>query len=310
MADIFMSYSEKDRDAVNRLAATLQTVGWTVWWDRRIPAGLTWRAVLEQEMRSMRCMVVLWSNHSVLSEWVCEEASEGHSLGRLVPVSIDRVRPPAGFREIQAADLVDWDGTRDFVGFQRLVEDIERLIGKPGAEPPQATIPVLRADADVPHPKLEESPDRGLTGNSSTVRRFMPWAATALAVFIAGAAYFGASWREPADAQKPHEQATVAPTLSVVPPAPPVPPVVAAGAALPGEPGTPPAVAVTKPVAAVVVSSSQTGKKADIRAHGGVKNTPAASTVSARCAALTERLELGETLSSASQSFLRKECQP
>ena len=312
MADIFMSYSEKDRDAVNRLAATLQTVGWSVWWDRRIPAGLTWRAVLEQEMRSMRCMVVLWSNYSVQSEWVCEEASEGHSLGRLVPVSIDRVRPPAGFREIQAADLVDWDGTRDFVGFQRLVEDIERLIGKPGGQPPQATIPVLRADADVPdaHPKAEVPPDRSSFTPASTVRRLMPWAATALVVFIAGAAYFGASRREPVDAQKPPVRATVAPTLSAAPPAPSAPPVVAASAALPGEPGTPAAVAVTKPVAAAVVSSSQTGKRADSRAHGGVKNAPVASAVSARCAALTERLALGETLSSASQSFLRKECQP
>ena len=75
MADIFLSYTEQDRDAVRRLAETLQSVGWSVWWDRRIPAGMTWRSVLERELQQMRCMVVLWSRHSVQSDWVCEEAA-------------------------------------------------------------------------------------------------------------------------------------------------------------------------------------------------------------------------------------------
>ncbi len=143
MADIFLSYNEKDRDAVRRLAETLQATGWSVWWDRRIPAGLTWRGVLERELKQMRCMVVLWSKHSIASDWVCEEAAEGRQLGRLVPVLLERVRPPPGFREIQAADLVDWDGTRDFLGLRRLLEDIERLLGKPGAAagpPPEAAL--------------------------------------------------------------------------------------------------------------------------------------------------------------------------
>ena len=98
MADIFLSYNEKDRDAVRRLAEALQSTGWSVWWDRRIPAGLTWRGVLERELQHMRCMVVLWSQHSVASDWVCEEAAEGRQLGRLVPVLLEHVRPPAGFR--------------------------------------------------------------------------------------------------------------------------------------------------------------------------------------------------------------------
>ena len=95
MADIFLSYNEKDRATVRRLATLLMQVGWSVWWDRRIPAGLTWRRVLAQELQSMRCMVVLWSATSVHSEWVCEEAAEGRALDKLVPVVIDAVRPPA-----------------------------------------------------------------------------------------------------------------------------------------------------------------------------------------------------------------------
>ena len=102
MADIFLSYNEKDREVAHRVAAMLGAGGWTVWWDRRIPAGETWRSVLEDALENMRCMVVVWSKRSVESEWVYEEASEGRRRGKLVPVMIEPVRPPAGFREIQA----------------------------------------------------------------------------------------------------------------------------------------------------------------------------------------------------------------
>ena len=47
MADIFISYANEDRESAAQLARTLETAGWRVWWDRRIPAGRTWRAVLE-----------------------------------------------------------------------------------------------------------------------------------------------------------------------------------------------------------------------------------------------------------------------
>ncbi|QKV57261.1 MAG: toll/interleukin-1 receptor domain-containing protein [Dechloromonas sp.] len=51
MTDIFLSYNEKDREAARRLASTLEAVGWSVWWDRRIPAGETWRSVLEMRWK-------------------------------------------------------------------------------------------------------------------------------------------------------------------------------------------------------------------------------------------------------------------
>ena len=75
-------------------------------------------------------MVVLWSAKSIESEWVYEEASEGRRQGKLVPVMIENVRPPAGFREIQAADLTGWDGSADFDGLRMLLSDLENLLGK------------------------------------------------------------------------------------------------------------------------------------------------------------------------------------
>jgi hypothetical protein len=82
MADIFISYANEDRETVARLARFLESVGWSVWWDRRIPAGRTWRSVLQEALRDMRCMIALWSRDSVESSWVAEEAEEARKLGK------------------------------------------------------------------------------------------------------------------------------------------------------------------------------------------------------------------------------------
>ena len=131
MADIFLSYAEEDRVVAGKIGRLLESTGWSVWWDRNIPAGQTWRNVLEEALQSMRCMIVLWSTNSIHSEWVKEEAAEGKAQGRLVPVLIESVKPPVGFREIQAADLVHWDGSSSAPGIQRLIADLESVLGKP-----------------------------------------------------------------------------------------------------------------------------------------------------------------------------------
>ena len=129
MADIFISYANEDRERAGQLAALLESAGWSVWWDRRIPAGRTWRTVLEEALGDSRCMVVLWSNHSVTSPWVAEEAEEARRLNKtLVPVMINAVEPPIGFRAIQAADLVRWDGSPEDAGARQLIADLKSLV--------------------------------------------------------------------------------------------------------------------------------------------------------------------------------------
>jgi hypothetical protein len=121
---IFISYNERDRERAAKIVRLLEGGDWTVWWDRRIPAGFTWRDVLADALARMDCMIVLWSRNSIDSDWVCEEASEGQRLGKLVPVAIDPVLPPVGFRQIQAADLSKWDGSPDAVEARQLLEDL------------------------------------------------------------------------------------------------------------------------------------------------------------------------------------------
>ncbi|MGZ8532394.1 MAG: TIR domain-containing protein [Candidatus Binatia bacterium] len=130
MADIFISYANEDRETAGHLARALESAGMSVWWDRRIPAGRTWRAVLEEALQGMRCLIVLWSQNSLKSPWVLEEAEEARRLEKLLfPVLIETVAPPVGFRAIQAANLIDWDGSADAPAVPLLIADLKALLG-------------------------------------------------------------------------------------------------------------------------------------------------------------------------------------
>jgi hypothetical protein len=130
MARIFLSYSQEDRELAERIARLLEAAGFEVWWDRRIPAGKSYRNVLEEELRAADLTVVLWSRNSVGSDWVKEEAEQGRNAGKLMPVLIEQVQPPVGFRTIQAADLANWKGSSDAAEFRQLLSDLESRTGQ------------------------------------------------------------------------------------------------------------------------------------------------------------------------------------
>src|SRR5262249_16435250 len=110
MADIFLSYASADRAEAERVATALQKHGRTVWWDRKIIAGDEFDRTIEREIDAARCVVVLWSQTSVGSEWVKNEAAAAAERGTLVPCSIETVKLPLEFRRKQTADLTGWRG--------------------------------------------------------------------------------------------------------------------------------------------------------------------------------------------------------
>ena len=134
MTDIFISYSHEDRPRAQVLAQTLEGQRWSIFWDRTIPIGKTWRETIGKELGNARCVIVLWSKTSIESGWVQEEADDAKRRGILVPVLIENVQPPIGFRSIQTADLVNWGATEPSEAFRRLIFDIAALIGAPPKE--------------------------------------------------------------------------------------------------------------------------------------------------------------------------------
>jgi formylglycine-generating enzyme required for sulfatase activity len=129
MADIFLSYAREDRLAAERVVRALEELGYEVWWDPDIPAGPSYRRVLQQALESARSVVVLWSTASVVSSWVQDEATEGQERGVLVAARLMDVKPPLGFRGHQLADLSSWDGGVEDPEFRRLLRGVEAHVG-------------------------------------------------------------------------------------------------------------------------------------------------------------------------------------
>jgi len=139
VAQVFISYSNEDRPRVESLAKAFEASGVSVFWDRRIPPGSTWRHVLDRELAGAPCVLVVWSKNSINSEWVLEEAESGRERGALVPVRLDPVAPPIGFRALQAADLTHWTRSQDDPAFVELLGTVRsRAELPPGETPPQA----------------------------------------------------------------------------------------------------------------------------------------------------------------------------
>src|ERR1043166_7394237 len=116
MAQIFFSYARPDKDRIEPLVRLLQQQGWSVWWDVKITPGKRWSSVLEKELGEAKCVVVVWSTHSVESDWVLTEAEDAKSRQILVPVLIDDVRIPLEFRRIETASLLFWCEEQKKVG--------------------------------------------------------------------------------------------------------------------------------------------------------------------------------------------------
>lgn len=130
MSDIFISYANADLAQAQMLAKAFEAEGWSVWWDRKIPPGKTFREVIDTALEAAGCVIVLWSAQAVLSQWVIEEASEGQRRGILIPVLIkDDAKIPLGFRQLHAARLIDWQAQAGHLEFGELKAAITGLLG-------------------------------------------------------------------------------------------------------------------------------------------------------------------------------------
>ena len=144
MSDVFVSYKREDEVRVAPLVHALEAEGLDVWWDRGLPGGESWRANIEAALDAAKCVVVVWSTLSVgpAGHFVRDEAAHAMARGQLVPVTIDRVAPPLGFRELQAIDLTRWRGRAGDPFLSDLVAAIRaKLDGSPA---PKAHGPVAR----------------------------------------------------------------------------------------------------------------------------------------------------------------------
>ena len=131
MADIFISYAREDREWVEKLATQLVTEGYTVWWDWDLLVGKRYRETIETELQTAKAAVVVWSQHSIRSDFVRDEAEDAQQRNILLPLLKEIVRPPAGFRQLQTADLSNWNGGGEHIEFRRMMRGVSHLVGRP-----------------------------------------------------------------------------------------------------------------------------------------------------------------------------------
>src|SRR5688572_8674728 len=128
MADVFISYASEDRNRVKPLADALQQRGFNVWWDRSLGAGQDYTAIIERELKSAKAVIVVWTQGSISSTFVRDEAGRARDEGRLVPVLLDPVQLPLGFGAFQAEDFTRWNGGANAPQMQILEEALKAKI--------------------------------------------------------------------------------------------------------------------------------------------------------------------------------------
>lgn len=110
-SDVFLSYSRDNQPLARKILDLLEEAGFSVWWDAMLEGGVRFHEVTEGNLENAAAVVVLWSEISVKSHWVHDEATRGRDRGCLIPVSIDGTLPPLGFRQFQWINVSQGDWT-------------------------------------------------------------------------------------------------------------------------------------------------------------------------------------------------------
>ncbi len=127
MAKVFLSYAREDAPAAKELAEFIGRARHEVWWDRHIQGGSRFSTEIDRELKNADAVVVLWTEASIGSAWVQDEAAEGRDSGRLVPITIGGCRPPLGFRQYHTVNLGSWNGDCVIQASDELLDAIAKI---------------------------------------------------------------------------------------------------------------------------------------------------------------------------------------
>jgi tetratricopeptide (TPR) repeat protein len=148
MPKVFLSYAREDLTRARSVAQALEKAGHSVWWDRHIAGGAQYSKEIERALNAADVVVVLWSERSIESPWVRDEAANGRDRGCLVPVCLEGCEPPLGFRQFQTIDLPA--GRIGRARRDALLGAVDALIGEDQEAPPERADDAGRKRAMLP----------------------------------------------------------------------------------------------------------------------------------------------------------------
>ncbi|MEZ5997630.1 MAG: toll/interleukin-1 receptor domain-containing protein [Hyphomonas sp.] len=136
MADVFISYAREDMAKARLLAEALIADGLSVWWDHDLIGGDNFREQIGETIAAASCVIVIWSEASVTSAFVKDEASRAAERKTLIPVAIGDVPAPVGFGELQTIRFRRWaESTAEWESLVRAVHARLRAGGVASAAP-------------------------------------------------------------------------------------------------------------------------------------------------------------------------------
>ena len=141
MADVFVSYISEDRATAEKISRGLEGAGFSVWWDRHIRGGVDFAPEIARQLDAAKVVIVLWSKASLESGWVRDEAQQARDENKLIPVRLDSIQPPLGFRQAQSLDFSGWNGDPTVRAFAALVDSVRHFVGSAPTDAPRAVLP-------------------------------------------------------------------------------------------------------------------------------------------------------------------------
>ena len=132
MADIFISYSRNDRDRCTAIRDHLEALKVSVWFDAGIGAGSSFDREIEREIEAAKALLVLWTEESVESDWVRNEARTGKERSGLIAVQLRACQLPLEFRSVQAEILEEGAEGTDNLVWLNILTRIGELLDRPG----------------------------------------------------------------------------------------------------------------------------------------------------------------------------------
>src|SRR5215831_14060720 len=128
MADAFVSYSRKDLEVANRIAATLRGGGYEIWMDSDIPGGAVWRKSVAEAIAGSKAFLLLLSSNATASDNVLNELDLAEKKGKIIlPVLIAHTTIPPEM-ELSIGRLQRIDASTNMADAEeRLLDALKKL---------------------------------------------------------------------------------------------------------------------------------------------------------------------------------------
>ena len=109
MTDLYITYSIRERYWVSKLVESLESEGYSVWWDHAVIPGENFRSDSQLALKQSKCALVVWSETAVDDHWVLVDCKQALlQKQNLASVLVQDCQIPKHCSEIELTDLKDW----------------------------------------------------------------------------------------------------------------------------------------------------------------------------------------------------------